>query len=144
MSHIGFSTTYARQFLKVPNVSFNMLQKVLLGPIGKRFIKDVKKAHRPLFVWTVNDDNLMKWSIQKEVDGVITDDPKRFKKICDEWDDELEPIARVSIMQWLYTFWLWMLVFVFSFTFRKKFPETVDGYLKMRQIREKASMAFGG
>jgi hypothetical protein len=34
ISHIGFSTLYARQFLKVPNVSFNLLQKALFGPLG--------------------------------------------------------------------------------------------------------------
>jgi glycerophosphoryl diester phosphodiesterase len=104
ISHIGFSTYYARQFLEVPGVSFNMLQKVLFGPIGARFIRDVKKANRPLFVWTVNEANLMKWSIQKEVDGVITDDPKLFNQVCREYDDD-EPLVRVGWLQWIYTFW---------------------------------------
>ncbi|KIW22166.1 hypothetical protein, variant 2 [Cladophialophora immunda] len=52
VSHIGFSTFYARQFLKVPNVSFNMLQKSLFGPLGARFMRDVRRANRPLFAWT--------------------------------------------------------------------------------------------
>ncbi len=83
ISHIGFSTCYARGFLRVPNVSFNILQKALLGPTGARFIRDVRKQNRPLFVWTVNDAIAMKWSIQKNIDGVITDDPKLFKrKMC--------------------------------------------------------------
>ena len=100
ISHIGFSTCYARQFLKVPNCSFNMLQKVLLGPIGTTFIRDIRKAGRQLFVWTVNDENLMKWSIQRRVDGVITDDPKKFKDICDNYGDH-EPLANPSLWQWL-------------------------------------------
>ena len=143
ISHIGFSTCYARQFIKVPNASFNMLQKVLFGPIGKRFIRDVKKAKRPLFVWTVNEENLMKWCIQKGVDGVITDDPKLFNKVCDDWDDELEPLARPTLGQWLYTFWLWVMIIVFSFRFHRRFPETAEQYLKATKIREQASIRLG-
>ena len=112
ITHIGFSTCYARQFLKVPNVSFNMLQKVLFGPIGANFIKDVRDAGRQLFIWTVNDDKMMRWGIQKEVDGVVTDDPKRFKEICDNWTDN-EPIVRPSVAQWLYGFCLYVLIGTF-------------------------------
>jgi len=136
ISHIGFSTCYARQFLKVPNVSFNMLQKVLFGPIGARFINDVKEAGRQLFIWTVNDDNMMRWGIQKEVDGVITDDPKRFKEICDNWTDN-EPIARPSVAQWLYTFWLYMLIGTFFPSFKWRFPETVDQIVGRKAVRAK-------
>ena len=129
ITHIGFSTCYARQFLRVPNVSFNILQKVLIGPIGAKFIRDVKEKGRELFVWTVNDDNIMKWCIQRHVDGVITDDPKKFKKICDEWND-YEPEARLSLGQWLYTVWLYIVVFFFTFMFRYKFPETVGQFAR--------------
>jgi hypothetical protein len=142
ISHIGFSTCYARQFLNVPNVSFNMLQKVLLGPIGARFMRDVKKAGRPMYVWTVNDSNLMKWSIQKNLDGVITDDPKRFNKICDEWRDD-EKTARPTLGQLIYTLWLWCMVIVFSYPFRKRFPETVEHWMKRNQVREKATLKLG-
>jgi glycerophosphoryl diester phosphodiesterase len=143
ISNIGFSTCYARQFLNVPNVSFNMLQKVLLGPVGARFIRDVKKAQRPLFVWTVNDSNLMKWSIQKELDGVITDDPKKFNRICDDWEGDKESIARPSFAQWLYTFWLYIMIGVFTWPFKRRFPETVEQFLKRNQVREKATLRLG-
>jgi hypothetical protein len=142
ISHIGFSTCYARQFLDVPNVSFNMLQKVLLGPIGARFVRDVKKAGRPLYVWTVNDSNLMKWSIQKNMDGVITDDPKRFNKICDEWRDD-EKTARPTLGQLIYTLWLWCMIIVFGYGFRKRFPGTVEQWMKRNQVREKATLKLG-
>jgi hypothetical protein len=142
ISHIGFSTCYARQFLDVPNVSFNMLQKVLLGPIGARFVRDVKKAGRPLYVWTVNDSNLMKWSIQKNMDGVITDDPKRFNKICDEWRDD-EKTARPTLGQLIYTLWLWCMIIAFSYPFRKRFPGTVEQWMKRNQVREKATLKLG-
>lgn len=82
---IGFDLLYARRFLKVPNVGFNMLQKVLVGPFGARFIRDVQAAERRLFVWTVNDEEWMEWSIRKNVDGVITDDPKMFLDVCKRW-----------------------------------------------------------
>ncbi len=132
---IGFSTCYARKFLPVPNVSFNMLQKVLLGPIGSRFIRDVKAAERQLFVWTVNEKNLMKWSIQKEVDGVITDDVTKFRDICDDWNEDVGTIS-VSFAQWLYTFWLYLMILVFGFLFHFRFPESVEQYRTRKPARE--------
>ena len=59
-----------------------MFQKTLVGPIGSRFIKSVRKSGRSLFLWTVNDEEWMEWSIRKESDGVITDDPKLFLEVC--------------------------------------------------------------
>ncbi|EXJ77197.1 hypothetical protein A1O3_10355 [Capronia epimyces CBS 606.96] len=138
ISHIGFTTGYARQFLKVPNVSFNMLQKVLLGPSGARFMRDVRKAGRPLYVWTVNETNLMKWTIQHNVDGVITDDPKKFKRLCDEWN-EREPEAKITWMQLLSTLWLWALILIFAVPFRRKFPETVEQFIQNKELRAKAA-----
>jgi glycerophosphoryl diester phosphodiesterase len=129
ITHIGFSTCYARKFLAVPNVGFNMLQKVLLGPIGSTFIRDVKDAGRQIFVWTVNEKGLMKWSIQKEVDGVITDDTQKFMEVCDDWTDN-EAVVRVSFLQWLYTFWLYIVVMVFGLIFRYRFPETVEDFMR--------------
>lgn len=51
-------------------------------------MKDVRKAGRALFLWTVNDDNTMRWSISKGVDGVITDDPKRYLELCESYRGE--------------------------------------------------------
>jgi len=88
ISHIGFSTLYARQFLKVPGISFNMLQKIMTGPIGQKFLRDIKRAGRPIFLWTINDEEAMKWSIRKQVDGVITDDPKKYLDVCKKYKGE--------------------------------------------------------
>ncbi|OCT48479.1 Phosphatidylglycerol phospholipase C [Cladophialophora carrionii] len=139
VSHIGFSTVYARQFLKVPNVSFSMLQKVLFGPFGSRFMRDVRRAHRPLYAWTVNDTNLMKWCIQHQLAGVVTDDPQRFRRICEGWDDQQEPPVRQTWFQWFYTIYVWILIAVFSRPFRRKFPETVEQYIQKKNIRAKAA-----
>lgn len=77
---------YARKFLPVPGVSFNMVQKLLVGPLGAKFMRDVKKAGRSLFVWTVNDEQWMRWCIRRDIDGVITDDPKKFLRVCKSYD----------------------------------------------------------
>lgn len=56
-------------------------------------MKDVRKAGRSLFLWTVNDDNTMRWSISKHVDGVITDDPKRYLELCKSFEGKKVKIA---------------------------------------------------
>ena len=115
-----------------------MLQKALIGPVGARFIRDVGKARRQLFIWTVNDDNFMKWGIQKQVDGVITDDPKKFKEICDNWDDA-EPSARATFSQWRSIIWYWILITIFSIPFKRRFPETAEQFIQSRELRAKAT-----
>ncbi|KAK1980265.1 glycerophosphoryl diester phosphodiesterase [Colletotrichum cereale] len=84
---ISWSPLYARKFLSPsqPNLSFNMFQKALVGPVGRLFIRDVQKADRRLFAWTVNDEEWMEWSIRAGVDGVITDDPEMFLEVCRRW-----------------------------------------------------------
>ncbi|KFY25912.1 hypothetical protein V493_04376 [Pseudogymnoascus sp. VKM F-4281 (FW-2241)] len=93
ITHIGFSISYARQFLKVPNVSFNMLQKIMVGPWGDQFLAECKALNRPVFLWTVNEEKWMKWCISKGVDGVITDDPKKYLEVADGYDEK-EPLDR--------------------------------------------------
>lgn len=82
LTHIGYSLAYARQFFAFPNVSFNLFQKVLVGPLGGRFMRQCREWGRPLLAWTVNDEMWMEWCIRKEVDGVITDDPMLFLEVC--------------------------------------------------------------
>ncbi|KAF1815629.1 tubulin-domain-containing protein [Eremomyces bilateralis CBS 781.70] len=63
ITHIGFSTVYAQQFFSVPNVSFNMMHQILLGPRGKAFLQKSRRLNRPVFDWTVNNEEMMRWSI---------------------------------------------------------------------------------
>ena len=72
----------------MPNISININQKVLMGPGGKKLLADLKRAKQAVFAWTVNEESLMRWSIEKGVDGVVTDDPEMFRRVCDEWDAE--------------------------------------------------------
>lgn len=82
---ISWSPLYARKFLPQPSISFNMFQKSLVGPLGKAFIKKVKSDDRRLFVWTVNEEEWMEWSIRAGVDGVITDEPEAYLEVCRRW-----------------------------------------------------------
>ena len=141
VSHIGFSTIYARSFLKVPNISFNMFSKILMGPIGTNFIRDVKAAGRELFVWTVNDENTMKWSVQKKLDGVITDNPEKFRQICDEWRDDEEEVTPTAF-QWLYAFWLYFVVWMLRSVLSYRFPETVEDFLSSPRTREQRKISI--
>jgi len=126
ITHIGFSIPYARQFLKVPNVSFNMLQKVMIGPFGNSFLSDCKKAKRPVFLWTVNEEVWMRWSIKKQVDGVITDDPKKYLAVCKDFDDEA-PILRLPLKDYFMITWINVLVVFFGLLFRYKYG-SIAGY----------------
>ncbi|KAI9813452.1 MAG: hypothetical protein M1827_004127 [Pycnora praestabilis] len=125
ISHIGFSVWYARQFLKVPNVSFNMLQITLMGPLGQRFLKKTKELKRPMLVWTVNKDDMMKWSIRKEVDGVITDDPKRFLQVCRNWEAG-ERDTRISWRTVFDIIRINIVVIFFTFLFVRRYRFKLD------------------
>ncbi|KAG9249003.1 PLC-like phosphodiesterase, partial [Calycina marina] len=82
ITHIGWDIAYARQFLRVPGVSFNMFHQVIPGPIGKAFLRDIRIHQRTILLWVINDTKWMKWCISKKVDGVITDDPKKYLEVC--------------------------------------------------------------
>lgn len=79
---------YAREFLEVPQFSFNVNQQVVMGPLGRGFLDQVRDAGRPVYLWTVNAPNLMRWGIRNQVDGIITDEPALFKRVCEEWEKE--------------------------------------------------------
>lgn len=70
LQHIGFSISYAREFLKIPNVSFNLLYAILDGAQGESFLKDARAAGRNVYTWTVNDVQVMKWTIAHSIDGM--------------------------------------------------------------------------
>lgn len=120
VTHIGFSTSYARQFFKVPNVSFNMLLPILQAPGGKRFIKDAQTQGRPVFAWTVNVEPKMEWCIRRNLDGVITDDPKLFLEVCKR-HDESAPEQRIPLRHLLDAIRVWVFAIFFGFLYRSRF-----------------------
>jgi hypothetical protein len=103
-----------------------MLQAVLMGPFGAAFLRKAKKLDRPVFTWTVNDETRMRWSIKKQLDGVITDNPAKFLKVCEDWD-ERDPKVSLGFHDWVAVFKLQFLVFIFINYFRWKFGMWMDG-----------------
>jgi phosphatidylglycerol phospholipase C len=83
IAHVGWSIVYASYLKKLPNISFSMLHYSLASPLGRFFMHDLRRDGTPLFVWTVNEEDWMVWSIRRGLDGVITDDPKLFLEVCD-------------------------------------------------------------
>lgn len=100
-----------------------MLQRIMVGPFGNAFLRDVKKAKRSIFLWTVNDEEWMKWSILKEVDGVITDDPKKYLEICESYQGEK---VHVPMKLWGGLIWVNVLVSMFSVLFRYRYGFSID------------------
>ncbi|KAI9792664.1 MAG: hypothetical protein M1816_001763 [Peltula sp. TS41687] len=125
ITFIGFSLSYARKLLKVPNISFNLLQKVLMGTAGQAFLRDAKAANRAVYVWTVNEENMMRWSIRNEVDGVITDDPKKFLEVCDHYDLYQEA-EKISWREYLLIMWINIMAVLFGFIFKCRYGFRLD------------------
>ncbi|KAL8783039.1 MAG: hypothetical protein Q9213_004936 [Squamulea squamosa] len=131
ITNISFSPSYSRQFLRLPNVSFNILELSLFGPGGSRFLRDVKAAGRPLFLWTVNDDDHIRWSIKHGADGVITDDPKRFLEVCEEWEHGKREI-HFARKQWRQIIWINFMIILFGCIFWWRFGSLPGGKPKRR------------
>ncbi len=120
ISHIGFSTLYASQFLVVPNISFNMLYAILMGPLGSSFIKKCKRYGRPVFAWTVNEERKMRWCIRKGLDGVVTDDPAKYLEVCEEFSTKVGD-DRLTWKEWASVLRIHLLVTVFFWVFMWRF-----------------------
>ncbi|KAL7824150.1 PLC-like phosphodiesterase [Trichoderma gracile] len=67
LAHISTSLSYSNHFLPIPNLAFNMLQLILVGPLGTWFLRKAKAAGRPVFAWTVNQPKWMEWCIRKNI-----------------------------------------------------------------------------
>ena len=53
-------------------------------PRGSWLRQQAKQRGQLVFSWTDNADEWMALSIRNEIDGVVTDDPKRFLELCDQ------------------------------------------------------------
>lgn len=63
----------------------------------------------------------MKWSIAHGLDGVITDDPKRYLEVVEEWEAGNRDPGRVRWTQRALMMWINVLVIVFGFVFKWKY-----------------------
>jgi phosphatidylglycerol phospholipase C len=100
-----------------------MHHKIIAGPGGSGFLRDVRAANRSIFLWTVNDIVWMKWSIGKEVDGVITDDPKKYLEVRDSYCGGK---IRLPFKMWGSVIWINIFAAVISLLFRTKYGFTID------------------
>lgn len=86
---IGASLPLAREFLRVPHVAMNVRQEPLRAePGGGRFVRECRGKGRPLYAWTVNDAGWMRWAIGRGLDAVITDDPRKYLEVVEEYRKE--------------------------------------------------------
>lgn len=139
---ICFDLHHARQFLSVPNVSFNVNRMALMGMGGHRFLRDARANQRAVYVWTVNAPNLMRWCIRHGVDGVITDDAALFRRISEEyvardtrglqsgWYDRHAAAApaddRITAKQRVQATSVSLMLVLFGWLFRRWFLQPVD------------------
>lgn len=135
MTLICVDLGYARQFLRVPGISFNINQMVLMGPLGRGFLEEAHAARRRVYVWTVNSPNLMRWSIRHGVDGVITDHPSRSRQVGDAWEKEprdetgalLHPeLDRLTFIQHLQILAVAMYLLLFGWILKRKYLSPVE------------------
>ncbi|KAF2014944.1 tubulin-domain-containing protein [Aaosphaeria arxii CBS 175.79] len=122
ITHIGFSILYASRFFSVPNVSFNLLQGIIMTPWGKAFLKKAQCEKRPVFAWTVNEERRMRWDIRHGLDGVITDDPKLFLEVRKSWHEGMH--EGFGMLMWLDVIRINLLALIFGVLFQFKFGFT--------------------
>ncbi|KAJ5893232.1 hypothetical protein N7495_004923, partial [Penicillium taxi] len=129
---ICFDLGYARQFLHVPGISFNINQKILMSPLGRGFLEEAKMARRQVYLWTVNEPNLMRWGIRQKVDGIISDSPALLKEVHEDWQSGTSPhltdpkLDRVTWRQHIQIYVVMMYVVFFSWIFKRKYLPSVE------------------
>ncbi|KAL2838562.1 PLC-like phosphodiesterase [Aspergillus pseudoustus] len=128
---------YAREFLQLPRIHFNISQKILMGPLGRGLLEQTREARHPVYLWTVNAPNMMRWAIRNQVDGIITDDPLLLKRVYEEWQAEQKenppgappPLTRLDRLTWGQRFQIMLftlLVILSNRYFRSKFLTSVE------------------
>lgn len=95
-----------------------------MGPLGIDFLHEVQDAHKPIFAWTVNKPILMRLCVRNNLDGVITDDPAKFKQVCDRWEDDDEVHETVGVLQRLQLYLFAFVVIMLNPLFKRRFPAT--------------------
>lgn len=135
--HIGFSVPYARHFLAAaPHVGFNMLFPMLVAPGGRSFIREAQGPpyRRKVLAWTVNAVERMEWCIRRGLDGVISDDPALFCRVCEGFDEGKKeawwPMGWRGYTE-IWRIWAW--VMVVGWWWRKRFLPVASKELIVRQ-----------
>lgn len=92
ITHIGLHTSYARShFLRNPQISsFNLQLFSLVTSSQQNFVREAHALGKQVYVWTVNDEQSMRYCIHLKVDAILSDDPSRTNAVMSEdltrWD----------------------------------------------------------
>ncbi|CAH0004980.1 unnamed protein product, partial [Clonostachys byssicola] len=86
VAHITWYLPYARHFLSIPNLGYNVFQRALVGRKGSRFLHDAQSEDRPVYAWTVNEERWMRWCIEQNnpADPPGTSTPNETKPLLGE------------------------------------------------------------
>jgi hypothetical protein len=115
----------------------------LMGPLGRGFLEEAQAARRRVYVWTVNAPNLMRWCIRHKIDGVISDEPGRFRQVCAEWEKENSgglslpdpKLDRITFKQRVQIYVVALYIVVFGwFLKRKLFPPLERVHFEERKL----------
>ncbi|KAI9369823.1 PLC-like phosphodiesterase [Aspergillus egyptiacus] len=99
--------TYATAMLQVPDLHFSLFNYTFATRRGIQFRRRAREHARKIFSWSDNHEEWMAASIRNEVDGVITDDPKRFLELCTRWQvDGMQTAGKMTLKQMV----LWVVV----------------------------------
>lgn len=116
---ITFSLRYARQFLAVPNVGFNLNQKLLMGPLGRGFVDEARERGRAVYVWTVNEEDLVGWCLRARVDGVVTDCAAMVREKSAAWDGK--QVGRIRLRLRAQAWMMSLAAVLFGWFFERKY-----------------------
>lgn len=103
-----------------------MLRQILVGPGGSKFMADAKAAERSMLVWTVNEEQWMRWCIKNKIDGVISDDPKKYLELCEKYDSAGSKEPGFGLKDWALIIWFNLLAMLFSWLFRYRYGFKID------------------
>jgi hypothetical protein len=75
-----------------------------------------------VYAWTVNEEKRMLWAIDRQLDGICTDDPKRFLELCEQWkkDTRKNQGVRFTVKEWFDIWKMQLMVLVFGTYIRWK------------------------
>lgn len=111
-----------------------------MAPLGSRFIKKAHEANRSVYAWTVLEEKHMRWCIEKQIDGVIADDPKKFLEVCKDWEKEPKSV-RWTVREWLYILRLQFLIGIYYCLFRWRMGSGIDKkYIQQKQTISKKDL----
>lgn len=85
----------------------------------------------------------MRWSIKHEADGVITDNPKQFLEVCDQWVEGIRGF-HFDRTQWFAIVWFNLMIALFQIIFFWKFQTLPGGKPKRRPEAVGVEIAAAG